>query len=81
MHSGGENENTIFSNDVKFNNMLDHMIENSDIEPMIVVIPTFNGGSCSAENIYKEMKESIVLFVEGNYSTYAENITPSGLEA
>ncbi|MDE7364116.1 MAG: family 43 glycosylhydrolase [Ruminococcus sp.] len=81
MHGGGENENTIFSNDVKFNNMLDHMIANGDIEPMIVVTPTFNGGSCSAENVYKEMKESIVPFVEGKYSTYAENTTPSGLEA
>lgn len=81
MHGGGENENTIFSNDVKFNNMLDHMIENGDIEPMIVVTPTFNGGSCSAENVYDEIKQSIVPFVEGKYSTYAENTTPAGLEA
>lgn len=81
MHGGGENENTIFSNDVKFNNMLDHMIENGDIEPMIVVTPTFNGGGCSAENVYDEMKQSIVPFVEGKYSTYAENTTPAGLEA
>lgn len=81
MHGGGENENTIFSNDVKLNNMLDHMIENGDIEPMIVVTPTFNGGNCSAENVYDEMKQSIVPFVEGKYSTYAENTTPSGLEA
>lgn len=81
MHGGGENENTIFSNDVKFANMLDHMIENGDIEPMIVVTPTFNGGGCSAENVYDEMKQSIVPFVEGKYSTYAENTTPAGLEA
>lgn len=81
MHGGGENENTIFSNDVKFNNMLDHMIENGDIEPMIVVTPTFNGGNCSAENVWDEMKQSIVPFVEGKYSTYAENTTSAGLEA
>lgn len=81
MHGGGENENTIFSNDVKLNNILDHMIENGDIEPMIVVTPTFNGGGCSAENVYDEMKQSIVPFVEAKYSTYAENTTPSGLEA
>lgn len=81
MHGGGENENTIFSDDVKLNNMLDHMIENGDIEPMIVVTPTFNGGGCSAENVYDEMKQSIVPFVEGKYSTYAENTTPAGLEA
>ncbi len=81
MHGGGENENTIFSSDVKFNNMLDHMIQNGDIEPMIVVTPTFNGGGCSAETVYKEMKESIVPFVEGKYSTYAESTSPADLEA
>lgn len=81
MHGGGENENVIFSDDVKLHNILDHMIENGEIEPMIVVTPTFNGGNCSAENVYNEIKESIVPFVEGKYSTYAENTTPAGLEA
>lgn len=81
MHGGGENENTIFSKDVKLNNMLDHMIQNGDIEPMIVVTPTFNGSGCSAETVYKEMKESIVPFVEGKYSTYAESTSPEDLEA
>lgn len=79
MHGGGENENTIFSSDVKLNNMLDHMIENGEIEPMIVVTPTFN--KTEAADVWKEMKESIVPFVEGKYSTYAENTTPDGLEA
>lgn len=79
MHGGGENENTIFSDDVKINYMLDNMIANGDIEPMIVVTPTFN--KCTAETVWKEMKESIVPFVEGKYSTYAENTTPAGLEA
>ncbi len=81
MHGGGENENTIFSDDVKLDNMLDHMIENGDIEPMIVVTPTFNGGGCSAENVYDEVKQSIVPFVEGKYSTYAENTTIDSLKA
>ena len=31
MHGGGENENTIFSSDVKLNNILDHMIMNGQI--------------------------------------------------
>ena len=42
MHGGGENENTIFSSDVKLNNILDHMIMNGQLEPLIVVTPTFN---------------------------------------
>lgn len=77
MHGGGENENVVFS-DVKLNNMLDHMIENGEIEPMIVVAPTFN--KCSAETVYDEVRKSIVPFVEGKYSTYAEDTTPEGLE-
>lgn len=77
MHGGGENENVVFS-DVKLNNMLDHMIENGELEPMIVVAPTFN--KCSAETVYDEVKKSIVPFVEGKYSTYAKDTTPEGLE-
>ncbi len=79
MHGGGENENTIFSDDVKIHNMLDHMIGNGDLEPMIVVTPTFN--KCSAETVYDEVKQSIVPFVEGKYSTYAKDTTLAGLEA
>lgn len=81
MHGGGENENTIFSSDVKLNNILDHMIMNGELEPMIVVTPTFNGGDCTAQTFYKEFKSDVVPFVEGKYSTYAENTTPQALSA
>ncbi len=79
MHGGSENENTIFSNDVKFNYILDNMIMNGELEPMIVVTPTFN--KCQAETVWREIKESIVPFVEGKYSTYAENTSAAALEA
>lgn len=79
MHGGGENENTIFSNDVKLNYILDNMIQNGELEPMIVVTPTFN--KCAAETVWKEMKESIVPFVEGKYSTYATGTSAAELEA
>ncbi|HOM02800.1 MAG TPA: endo-1,4-beta-xylanase, partial [Acetivibrio sp.] len=81
MHGGGENENTIFSNDVKLQNILDHMIMNGELEPLIVVTPTFNGGNCTAQNFYEEFKTNVIPFVEGKYSTYAESTTPEGIKA
>ena len=81
MHGGGENENTIFSNDVKLNLILDHMIMNGELEPMIVVTPTFNGGGCTAQNFYNEFRENVIPFVESKYSTYAESTTPEGIAA
>ncbi|WP_265443630.1 endo-1,4-beta-xylanase [Acetivibrio straminisolvens] len=81
MHGGGENENTIFSNDVKLQNILDHMIMNDELEPLIVVTPTFNGGNCTAQNFYQEFRANVIPFVEGKYSTYAESTTPEGIKA
>ena len=79
MHGGGENENTIFSNDVKLNNILDHMIMNGELEPLIVVTPTFN--KCAADKFYDEFRKSVVPFVEGKYSTYAESTSEADLRA
>ena len=70
MHGGGENENTIFSDDVKLNYILDNMIMNGELEPMIVVTPTFN--KTEAAKFYDEFRRSVVPFVEKKYSTYAE---------
>ena len=86
MHGGGENENTCFSNDVKMQQILDWMIKNGEIEPMIVVTPTFNGcpapdNNMGAGTVWDEMRQSIIPFVEGKYSTYAENTTLDGLKA
>ena len=81
MHGGGENENTIFSNDVNLHLILDHMIMNGDLEPMIVVTPTFNGGNCTAQNFYQEFRANVIPFVEGKYSTYADSTTPEGIAA
>ncbi|OUM61765.1 carbohydrate esterase family 1 protein [Piromyces sp. E2] len=80
MHGGGENESTIFfNNDVKLQNILDHMIMNGELEPLIVVTPTFN--KCEARTFYKEFRESVVPFVEGKYSTYAKSTSPADIKA
>lgn len=81
MHGGSENENTVFSNDVKLQNILDHMIMNGELEPLIVVTPTFNGTGSEAANFWEEFKENVVPFVEGKYSTYAESTSFSDLQA
>ena len=82
MHGGGENENTIFyDKDAKLANILDHMIQNGELEPMIVVTPTFNGGNCTAQNFYNEFRQSVIPFVEGKYSTYAESTSAEDIAA
>jgi len=81
MHGGGENENTIFSSDVKLQNILDHMIMNGELEPLIVVTPTFNGGNCTAQNFYQELRQNVIPFVEGKYSTYAQSTSEADLIA
>ena len=80
MHGGSENENTIFYNDdAKMANMFDHMIMNGELEPLIVVCPTFN--KCTAQTFYKEWLQSLIPFVEGKYSTYAASTSQADLKA
>ena len=60
MHGGGENENLIFGGSNKtteFKNILDNMIYNGDIEPIIVVTPTFYNLKDKLVNKVNENKE------------------------
>ena len=86
MHGMGDNENTLLYNDNgEMQRVFDNMINNGDIEPMIIVTPTFNKCSSdtfyNAENFYKEFRESVVPFVEGKYSTYAESTSKEDIAA
>ena len=82
MHGGGENEKTLFfQNDTMIQNMLDHMIMNGELEPLIVVTPTFNGTGSEAANFYQELRASVIPFVESKYSTYAETTDEAGMKA
>ncbi len=81
MHGGGESEETCFNDSgIDIDVMLDNMIANGDIEPMIVVTPTFNKAP-SADGVWEEMRKSIIPYVESKYSTYAENTNIDGLKA
>ena len=85
MHGGGGNENSIFYEDKALKPILDSMIMNGDIEPMIVVTPTFNGGSTDAtancKNFWKELATDCVPAVESKYSTYAKSTSKEDLKA
>ncbi len=86
MHGMGDNENSLFYNDNgETQRLFDNMIKNGDIEPMIIVTPTFNKVSAdtffNAENFYKEFRENVVPFVEGKYSTYAASNSAADIKA
>jgi len=86
MHGMGDNENTLLYNDNgETQRLLDNMIQNGDIEPMIIVTPTFNKVSAdtfyNADHVYKEIRESVIPFIEGKYSTYAASTSEADLKA
>ena len=70
--------------------MLDHMIENGDIPPVIVVCATFDAQdrpqsfSRSVEELsvfHRDLREDLIPYVESRYHTYAEDVTEEGLQA
>jgi len=88
MHGGGENETTIFggpgeSKDLK--KILDNMIANGNIEPLIVVTPSFYSNSKDAvkdTSIFnKELTKYVVPLVETKYHTYATSGSLNDLKA
>ncbi|MBR5164922.1 MAG: endo-1,4-beta-xylanase [Ruminococcus sp.] len=86
MHGGGGNESSIFIESTVMKKYLDSMIMNGDIEPTIVVTPTFNNAAGSdmtanAKNFWKELAKDVVPAVESKYSTYAKSTSPEDLKA
>ena len=92
MH-GWTGNNSIFfqyddSNALK--NTLDHMIENGDVKPFILVTPTFdrNNATTSLEDSVSEIKvfreelvNELIPAVETEFHTYAESTDDEGLTA
>ena len=86
MHGGGGNESSIFLESSVMKKYLDHMIMNGDIEPMIVVTPTFNNAAGSdmttnSKNFWNELEKDLLPAVEGKYSTYAVSTSAADLKA
>ncbi len=84
MHGGGENEDLLFGGpgqDRELKRILDHMIANGDIEPLIVVTPTFNGGKKDVSLFHEELLGKIIPTVETQFNTYAKSGSLADLKA
>ena len=71
-------------------NILDNMIENGDIKPLVVVSVTFDaenapqdfGRSVKELSLFhNDFRNNLVPFIESNFHTYAEAVTEDGLAA
>ena len=71
-------------------NILDHMIENGDVSPLIVAAPTFYnensdggfGGSVAELRVFhQDFEENVMPAVEGRFHTWAASISDEDLRA
>lgn len=84
MHGGGENEDHILggpNQSKELKKILDNMIANGDLEPLIVVTPTFYGGKNDPALFHEELFNDIVPLVEMEYHTYAKSASLDDLQA
>lgn len=95
MHGGWSDETTYLGtpeNPSAFKNVLDNAMAGGDMEPVIVVCPTYNNTSSSdsdnyglalelTDNYHNELINDLIPAVEGTYSTYADDTSPEGLAA
>lgn len=95
MHGGWSNETTTLgtpNNPTPFKNVVDHAIENGEIEPLIIVCPTYNNESPEDSgdyslafytltvNYHNELVNDLIPAVEGTYSTYTDSTTPEDIK-
>ena len=92
-HGGWSNETTIMGTseaplDFKF--IVDHAIEDGKMQPMILVVVTYNNTSSQdsgdyslalklTDQFHNELVNDIIPAVESKYSTYAENTSIEGI--
>lgn len=94
MHGGSDNSTDYLGTDAEPNelkNAIDHLIENGEIRPLILVMPTFYPNGCddvSVENsarlvklFPKEFEEHLMPAVESKYRTYADTSDADGFRA
>jgi len=84
MHGGGENEDLLFGGPGEnraLKRILDNMIARGDIEPLIVVTPSFYGGKNDVALFHEELIGTILPLVETKYNTHARSGSASDLKA
>ena len=82
LHGGGGNPYSFFAEDGLFKNMLDHMIDGGDIDPLIIVAPTYyppgrsGGGIAYSGEAVRDfgpiLLKKIIPLVDKTYRTVAE---------
>lgn len=94
-HGGWSNETTTMGTDRNprsFKYVIDHAIEEGKIQPLIIVLPTYNNTSGRdsgdyslalqlTDQFHNELVNDLIPAVESKYSTYAEDTTQEGLKA
>lgn len=94
LHGGGGSAETCFGGEgqsSELKRILDNLIANGEMEPLLVVTPTFypmdnadNSVSTAGEMVARfpdELANDLIPAVESQYSTYAETTDPQGLTA
>jgi hypothetical protein len=95
MHGGWSNETTALGtpdDPSEFKNVLDNSIAVGEIEPLIIVCPTYNNTSPDDsgdfrlalelnQNYHRELLNDLLPAVEGTYASYAADVSPEGLMA
>ena len=93
-HGGWSNETTLMGTDdnpKSFKNVIDNAIQDGNIKPLIIVLPTYNNTSENDSGDYSlaiqltnqfhnELVNDLIPAVESKYSTYAKDTTPQGLK-
>lgn len=94
-HGGWSNETTLMGTPGSphdFKHIMDHAIEDGKIQPLIIVLPTYNNTSESdsgnyslalrlTDNFHNELVNDLIPAVESKYSTYAESTDLEGIAA
>lgn len=93
-HGSWSNETTLMGTDdnpKSFKNVIDNAIQDGNIKPLIIVLPTYNNTSENDSSDYSlaiqltnqfhnELVNDLIPAVESKYSTYAKDTTPQGLK-
>lgn len=94
-HGGWSDETTLMGTPESphaFKHIMDHAIEDGKIQPLIIVLPTYNNTSHSdsgdyslalqlTNNFHNELVNDLIPAVESKYSTYAQSTDLEGLAA
>ncbi|MHB8130674.1 MAG: sugar-binding protein [Mobilitalea sp.] len=84
IHGTSEDQNTVFGDDdvnvtTVMKKVLDMMIANGELEPMIIVTPTYRGNESG--RLQYEMINEILPFIATKYNTYSKSGSQDDLKA